>query len=211
VGCQYPQAVKTAIQEIKASVDLPLDYHAHNDLGLATANALEAYKSGAEILSITVNGLGERAGNASLEQLALIISVLLKEETGIDLKRLPYLSRLVADYSGRPVGTQAPVVGSMVFSHDSGLHVDGCLKDPGVYDLFPPEIVGRETNLFPGVNSGANALKFFAAALQIELSDNEIVELKELLFEKWIQSPVKDAMGLFRECLATLGEHNHGT
>ncbi len=136
-----------------------IEFHAHDDLGLATANTLAAAEAGAAWASVTVNGLGERAGNAALEQVAIAARHAHGIDTGIDLATLGPLSDLVARASRRPVPPAAPVVGSAVFSHESGLHCAGLLKDRRTYEAFAPSTVGRPaSHLLIGEKSGAAAL-----------------------------------------------------
>ncbi len=135
-------------------VQVPIDFHGHNDFGLGTANALGAFKGGASYISCSINGLGERAGNTPLEEIALTLSYMEKCEVGIKLEMLPHLSRLVAKYSGRWVHDSKPVVGSAVFSHEAGIHVDGLIKDPMTYEYLLPASVGRERQFVFGKHSG---------------------------------------------------------
>jgi homocitrate synthase NifV len=151
----------TTIEWIRALVwnnPLPVEMHAHNDFGLATANALAAVRAGATFVSTTVNGLGERAGNAALEEVVLGIERLLGLPTGINKPLLVEIADRVAWASGRPIPAGKPVVGEMVFSHESGLHVDGLLKDPETYQAFDPAEVGRQHRLLIGKHSGTHAL-----------------------------------------------------
>ncbi|MEX5729925.1 homocitrate synthase NifV [Rhodovulum iodosum] len=138
---------------------LPLEFHAHDDLGLATANTLAAARAGATHLSVTVNGLGERAGNAALEQVAAALAVQARP-TAVALDRLCDLSALVAGAAGRPVSPTRPIVGSNVFSHESGIHVDGLMKDPATYEapVLSPARFGRDRRIVVGKHSGLAAL-----------------------------------------------------
>lgn len=128
--------------------------HAHDDLGLATANTLAAALAGATHLNTTVNGLGERAGNAALEEVVLGLRQLYRIETGVDLKKFPALSALVENASGEPLGWRKSLVGKRVFSHEAGIHVDGLLKDPANYQGVDPAAVGRRHTLVLGKHSG---------------------------------------------------------
>jgi homocitrate synthase NifV len=152
--------------------------HAHDDLGLATANSLAAALAGATHLNTTVNGLGERAGNAPLEEVALGLKKLYGMETGIDLTHFPSLSACVAAASGRPVSWQKSVVGEGVFTHEAGIHVDGLLKDPDNYQGFDPSEVGRSHKLVVGKHSGTHGVMAAYASMGLTLSP---VEARALL------------------------------
>jgi len=166
LGVLDPFATRAAIARLRQHVDLELEMHAHDDLGLATANTLAAVLAGATHVNTTVNGLGERAGNAPLEEVVMALRHLHGIATGVDTRRLPDLSRLVAAASGRPVAANKSVVGEGVFTHESGIHVDGLLKHAPNYQSFDPAEVGRGHRLVLGKHSGAHAVR---AAYQREL------------------------------------------
>jgi homocitrate synthase NifV len=147
--------------------------HAHDDLGLATANSLAAAVAGATHINTTVNGLGERAGNAPLEEVAMGLKKLYNLHTGIDLAHFPDLSKLVASASGRPVSWQKSLVGEGVFTHEAGIHVDGLLKDPDTYQGFDPEEVGRHHKMVVGKHSGAHGIIAAYATMGLTLSQAE--------------------------------------
>jgi homocitrate synthase NifV len=128
--------------------------HTHNDLGLATANALAGIKAGAKSVNTTVNGLGERAGNAALEEVVMALKRIYEIPVGIDTRCLLELSRLVARASGCAVPPWKAVVGENTFAHESGIHAAGILKNPVTYEPFAPEEVGWERRLVVGKHSG---------------------------------------------------------
>ena len=166
LGILDPFTTREVIAGLRRAVDLELEMHAHNDLGLATANTLAAVLAGANHVNTAVNGLGERAGNAPLEEVVMALGLLYGYETGIDTRRLLEISRLVAAAAGRPVPANKSVVGEGVFTHESGIHVDGLLKHPLNYQGFDPAEVGREHRLVLGKHSGAHAVQ---AAYQKDL------------------------------------------
>lgn len=148
----------------RAAPALPLEMHAHNDLGLATANTLAAFSAGAAAASLTVNGLGERAGNAALEEVVMALKISEGIDCGIDAARFTGLSALVGRASRRPVPTQKPVVGEAAFLHESGIHCAGLLRDRRSYELFDPAAVGQAPSDFVlGAHTGSAAV---AAALR---------------------------------------------
>jgi homocitrate synthase NifV len=173
LGVMEPFGVHKAIAELRAACDLEIEMHAHDDLGLATANSLAAALAGATHINTTVNGLGERAGNAPLEEVALGLKKLYNLDTGLDLAHFPALSQLVAAASGRPVHWQKSVVGEGVFTHEAGIHVDGLLKDPETYQGFDPEEVGRRHKLVVGKHSGAHGIIAAYATMGLNLSPAE--------------------------------------
>jgi homocitrate synthase NifV len=128
LGILEPFGTFERIAELRRAIDLEIEIHAHDDLGLATANTLAALRAGATHASTTVNGLGERAGNAALEQVVMGLRHLHAVETGIDTQALPGLSAQVAAAAGRPVAVGKCIVGDAVFSHEAGIHVDGLIK-----------------------------------------------------------------------------------
>lgn len=154
-------------------VDLELEMHAHDDLGLATANTLAACRAGATHVNTTVNGLGERAGNAALEEVALGLNKLYGYATGVDLSQFPALSERVAAASGRPVPWQKSVVGEGAFTHEAGIHVDGLLKDPDTYQGFDPREVGRHHRLVVGKHSGSRGVIAAYARIGVQLTTHE--------------------------------------
>ena len=160
VGIMAPAAAAELVRVVCAAAPgVPVEFHAHNDLGLATANTLAAAQAGATWASVTVNGLGERAGNAALEQVALASHHAYGITTGIALAALGPLSDLVARASRRDVPPAAPGVGSAVFSHESGLHCAGLLRDRRTYEAFPATVVGRVApDFIIGENTGSSAL-----------------------------------------------------
>ena len=173
LGVMEPFGVYDTIRSLRSVCDLEIEMHAHDDLGLATANSLAAARAGATHINTTVNGLGERAGNAPLEEVALGLKKLHGLDTGIDLTHFPALSEAVARASGRPVPWQKSVVGEGVFTHEAGIHVDGLLKDPQTYQGFDPVEVGRVHKLVVGKHSGSSSVLAAYARMGLTLSAAE--------------------------------------
>ena len=171
LGILEPFGVFERIGALRACCDLEIEMHAHDDLGLATANTLAAARAGATHLNTTVNGLGERAGNAPLEEVVLALRRCHGIDTGIDLRHFLSLSSRVAAASGRPVPWQKSVVGAGAFTHEAGIHVDGLLKDPANYQGFDPALVGRRHRLVLGKHSGHHAVQAIMATLGMALDD----------------------------------------
>jgi len=170
VGVMEPFGVWERIRDLRAIVDLDLEMHAHDDLGLATANTLAAVRGGATHVNTTVHGLGERAGNAPLEEVAMGLRHLHGVETGLDMSTFDRLSHLVEQASGRPVGWHKSLVGDGVFTHEAGIHVDGLLKDLRNYQGVDPAEMGRCHRFVLGKHSGRGAVRHaYAELLHLEL------------------------------------------
>jgi len=158
IGKEDPFSIYDRIKYIKSKINVPLDYHGHNDLGMATANALAAYKAGAEYISCSINGLGERAGNTSLEEIVMSLYYTQQAKSMIDIKKLMYVSKLVEEYSGKKLHDGKPIVGKDVFSHESGIHVDGLLKNEATYQYVDPQVLNRKKNIIIGKFSGTSSI-----------------------------------------------------
>ncbi len=159
LGILNPFSLHDRVAGLAQSTGLELEVHTHNDLGMATANALAGVRAGAKYVSTTVNGLGERAGNAALEEVVMALQCSCQIETGIDTTRLSRLSDYVGRASRRPVADWKAVVGKRVFSHESGLHADGVLKNPHNYEGFNPAAVGLQRYFVLGKHSGRHGLE----------------------------------------------------
>lgn len=165
VGVLEPFATHDLFRRLRTHLDLELEIHAHDDLGLATANSLAAVRAGASHVNTTVNGLGERAGNAALEEVCAGLHRLHDHDCGVDLHDYERVSALVARASGRPLAWQKSVIGEGVFTHEAGIHVDGLLKDPLNYQGLDPALLGRQHRLVLGKHSGRHAVIHACAAL----------------------------------------------
>ncbi len=173
LGVIDPVATRAAIKTVRTMTDLPIEFHAHNDLGFATANTIAAIEAGAAAASVTVNGLGERAGNAALEQVAVALDSIFGNGHRVHLPALRHLSALVARSSGIEVGRAQPVVGKDVFTHESGIHVDGILKSRACYEALSPQKLGRNHRFVLGKHSGLSGLRHELAYLGLQLTEDE--------------------------------------
>jgi homocitrate synthase NifV len=171
LGILDPFATHEIIGALLRAVDIPLEIHAHDDLGLATANTLAAWRAGATHANTTVNGLGERAGNAPLEEVVMGMRHLHGAELGVSSQALMDISALVEHASGRPVATNKSIVGAGVFTHEAGIHVDGLHKDARNYQCFDPGELGRVHRTVLGKHSGSRALSL--ALMQLGLYPHE--------------------------------------
>lgn len=161
VGALNPESTARLVRGLRAAAPrLPLEFHGHNDLGMATANAVSAILAGAEAVSVTVNGLGERAGNAALEEVVMALQVSAGIACGVLPAKLGPLCDLVAKASRRSLPDAKPVVGPAAFRHESGIHCAGLLRDRRTYELIHAPDVGRETPDFVlGRHSGSTVVR----------------------------------------------------
>ncbi|NVJ92826.1 MAG: homocitrate synthase [Methylocystaceae bacterium] len=181
MGCMEPFGVRAAFERMRSHSDLELEIHAHDDLGLATANTIAAVLGGATHANTTVHGLGERAGNAAMEEVVVALQYLHQIETGVNLSAYSDVSNLVAQASGRAVHWQKSIVGEGVFTHEAGIHVDGLLKDPKNYQTIDPKSFGREHRLVLGKHSGTNAVLSAYELIGIHLDKVEASRILELV------------------------------
>ena len=174
LGVLDPFTTYDAIARLREAVHLDIEIHAHNDLGLATANTLAALRAGATHANTTVNGLGERAGNAALEEVVMGVRHLHHAETGVSTQALVSISRLVARASGRQVAFNKSIVGEAVFTHESGIHIDGLLKNASTYESFDPSELGRERRTVLGKHSGSQSVRQAYGAMGVVLDDDAL-------------------------------------
>ncbi|MAC76528.1 MAG: homocitrate synthase [Rhodobacteraceae bacterium] len=182
LGLLNPLTAYRLVAGLQPRIALPMEFHAHNDFGMATANTIAAYFAGATHLSVTVNGLGERAGNAALEE---VVAALEADDiaTGIDLTLLPLLSTLVAGASGRPLPVSKPITGGMAFAHEAGIHVDAILKQADTYEdpRMDPARFGLARRIIIGKHSGVTGLRAALAASNLPSDEATARALKPFL------------------------------
>jgi 2-isopropylmalate synthase len=204
------RAIKENVPNINKAV---ISVHCHNDLGLAVANSLAAVKNGARQVECTVNGIGERAGNASLEEIVMNIrtrrDLFSEVDTNIDAKQIYKASRLVSKLTGFAVAPNKAIVGANAFRHESGIHQDGILKERSTYEIIRPEDVGfTGTGIVLGRHSGRHALSDRLKELGFKLSDSELdkvnsrfkalADKKKHIFDDDIISLVEDEIKLVK-------------
>jgi len=183
VGYTMPEEFGALIEGIMKNTpgltdEITVSVHTHDDLGLATANALAGIRAGARQAEVTINGIGERAGNTSLEEVVMALRTrhpVYGLETGIDTTQLSRLSKLVSNYTGMSVQPNKAIVGANAFAHEAGIHQDGMLKNNQTYEIMRPEDVGvSQTNLVLGKHSGRHALRARLAEMGHALDDTEL-------------------------------------
>lgn len=177
LGLLEPFTVYDQIKALCNSQPLDIEIHCHDDLGLATANTLAAIRAGARFANTTVVGLGERAGNAPLEEVATALYQCFQYDTGIELAALPKLCQKVSEAAGYPVSRQKSLVGAQVFTHESGIHVDGLLKDVRNYQGVDPKLLGRNHTLVLGKHSGLHAVQAVFSRFGINLNQMQSSKL----------------------------------
>ncbi len=182
---EFAQLVKYVMANTPNMDKAVLSVHCHNDLGLATSNTLAAIKAGARQVEVTINGIGERAGNTSLEEVVMALNTrpnFFPETTSIDTTRIYPTSRLVSMITGILVQPNRAIVGANAFAHEAGIHQDGVLKNPMTYEIMKPETIGLSTNnLVLGKHSGRHALNTHIQQMGYNLSKEEL----DTVFEKF--------------------------
>lgn len=177
VGILEPFMTYNNIKTILDAVDIEIEMHTHDDFGMATANALAGVMAGASWVGVTVLGLGERAGNAPLEEVVMSLKHLFKRDLGFKTSIFREVAEYVSRASGRELPAWKSIVGSNMFAHESGIHADGALKNPKTYEAFMPEEVGLERQIMVGKHSGSAALKAKYAEYGIRLTDHQAEEM----------------------------------
>ena len=226
VGYSIPSAwyerIRAIINSVPNSSKVIWSSHCHNDLGMAVANSLAAIQAGARQIECTINGLGERAGNASLEEIVMALKVrhdLFGLETGVDTTQIVPTSKLVSTITGYPVQPNKAIVGANAFSHESGIHQDGVLKHRETYEIMSAESVGWSANrLTLGKLSGRNAFKTKLQELGIELDSEEalnaafarfkeLADKKREIFDEDLHALVSDEMSNLEDRYKFVSQH----
>ena len=159
LGCMTPFQTFEFYKKLKRVCKCKLGIHCHNDFGLATANVLAALSAGADGFSATFTGIGERAGNAPMEEVCVALKYLCGIDLEVKFEMLTEICRLVEKYSGVRVQKHKPIIGENAFAHESGIHVDGILKNPRTYENFDPGVVGQKRKILFGKHSGSSGLR----------------------------------------------------
>jgi len=181
LGVLDPFAADAVFRRLRAATSMHLEFHGHDDLGMATANTLGAVRGGATHVSVCVTGLGERAGNAALEQVAVALQRQLNCDTGIVFARLADLACVVAKAARRDIDPARPIVGEAVFSHESGLHVSSLLRDPHTYEALDPAEFGRRRRVTLGRHSGVSAIRHALGVIGESVDEARIGQLLRLV------------------------------
>jgi isopropylmalate/homocitrate/citramalate synthase len=213
VGVLTPHSTRYLIKKVRKEIidnykeDIQLAIHTHNDFGLAVANTITGVIEGCQFPHTCINGYGERAGNAALEEVAVILERL-GIKTGIDLKKLPKLSETCEKYFCKPLSQYKPIVGDYAFSHESGLHIAAILAHPLTYEPINPKTVGRSRKFYLGKFSGSksilHAIKKKLKGFDLELPDeviHKIVSEVKKVHEDSSKDEIRKAFREVKECL----------
>jgi isopropylmalate/citramalate/homocitrate synthase-like protein len=178
VGIMNPTSMKKLIEDLSKTLTVPISVHCHNDFGLAVANSLAGVEGGATQVHVTVNGLGERAGNAALEEVVAALKLLYKKKIGVNMKLLYKTSRLVSQIAGITLQPNKAIVGENAFAHESGIHTKGVVNKPETFEPIKPELVGRKRRLVAGKLAGRHGIK--AELSEAGIYPNEL-QLEEII------------------------------
>jgi 2-isopropylmalate synthase len=177
VGIMIPRTMNKLIENLRTIVTVPISIHCHDDFGMAVANSLAAVEAGATQVHCTINGLGERAGNASLEEVVMALHMLYKCKTGVNTRLLYSTSRMVATLSGMSVQANKAIVGENAFAHESGIHTRGITEKPLTFEPIKPEFVGRTRKLVAGKLAGTRGIKAELEQIGVHPSEEQLKEI----------------------------------
>ena len=176
VGVLVPEITEQIFHKF-SGLSKPISIHCHNDFGMATANTVAALRAGASQAHVTVNGIGERAGNASLEEVVMVLESLYKINTGIKCQDIYQLSRLVSRLTGLPLTPNKAIVGENAFTHEAGIHVHGLLADTKTYEPIQPETVGRKRRIVLGKHAGRASVELALREFGIGVTEDQLAQV----------------------------------
>src|SRR5215218_8781554 len=179
VGYRTPEYMAQIVKEVREATGLPISVHCHNDFGLAVANAIAGINAGAACAHVTINGLGERAGNASLEEFVMALEILYGKRHNINTKLIYETSRFVSNTMGIIVQPNKAIIGENAFGHESGIHTHGIINNPLTYEPISPELVGRKRWLQAGKHAGAHGIKAMLSEFGISPNDQQLHKIVE--------------------------------
>ncbi|MGO9387027.1 MAG: homocitrate synthase family protein [Methanobacterium sp.] len=179
VGAISPQGMKYLVNELRSTLNVDIALHCHNDFGMALSNSISGLLAGANAISTTVNGIGERAGNTSLEEVVMALKLIYDVDLGFNIKIFYELSKLVEELTSLRIPETKPIVGKNVFRHESGIHVDAVLEEPLTYEPFLPELIGHQRRIVLGKHSGCRAVKAKLDECGIEVTRDELCQIVE--------------------------------
>ena len=177
VGIMIPRTTSKLIEDLKTAVNVPISIHCHDDFGMAVANSLAAVEAGATQVHVAVNGLGERAGNASLEEVVMALHMIYKFKTGVNTRLIYSTSRMVATLTGIFVQANKAIVGENAFAHESGIHTRGVTVKPLTFEPIKPELVGRTRKLVAGKLAGTRGIKAELEEVGIHPTEEQLKEI----------------------------------
>lgn len=204
VGYATPQYVAELVGEVKEATGLPVSVHCHDDFGLAVANSVAGIGAGAACAHVTINGLGERAGNASLEEFVMALQCLYSKKHGIKTELLYEISKFVSNTMGIIVQPNKAIIGENAFGHESGIHTHGVLNNPLTYEPISPELVGRKRWLQAGKHAGAHGIRAMLEDFGIKPNDEQlkvIVERQKDIADKGKAITTSDLLSISGEVM----------
>jgi len=206
VGIMIPKTTIKLIEELKTVVNVPISTHCHDDFGLAVANSLAAVEAGADQVHVAVNGLGERAGNASLEEVVMALHLIYNYKTGVNTRLLYGTSRLVSSLTGINVQANKAIVGENAFAHESGIHTRGVTEKPLTFEPINPELVGRTRKLVAGKLAGTRGVKAELEEIGIHPTEQQLQEIVQRVKELGDKGKMVTDADLFALTSAVMGE-----
>jgi 2-isopropylmalate synthase len=177
VGIMIPRTMFKLIEDLKKTIKTPISVHCHDDFGMAVANSLAAVEAGSAQVHCTINGLGERAGNASLEEVVMALHMIYKLKTNVNTRLLYSTSRMVAALTGLQVQANKAIVGENAFAHESGIHTRGVTVKPLTFEPIDPELVGRKRKLVAGKLAGTRGIKAELEEVGIHPTEEQLKEI----------------------------------
>jgi len=184
VGAISPQGMDYLVRELKKEINIEIALHCHNDFGMALTNSVAGLLAGASAVSTTVNGIGERAGNTSLEELVMTLLLIYGVDMDFNIEVFYELSQMVEELTNMKVPENKPIVGRNVFRHESGIHVDAVIEEPLTYEPFLPELIGHQRQIVLGKHSGCRAVKAKLDECGIAVSKDELCKIVGKVKEK---------------------------
>lgn len=206
VGIMTPKTTIKLIEELKTVISVPISIHCHDDFGLAVANSLAAVEAGADQVHVAVNGLGERAGNASLEEVVMALHMIYKFKTGVNTRLLYSTSKLVSSLTGIPVQANKAIVGENAFAHESGIHTRGVTEKPLTFEPINPELVGRTRKLVAGKLAGTRGIKAELEEIGIHPTEDQLKEVVQRVKELGDKGKMVTDADLLALTSAVMGE-----
>ncbi len=210
VGIMTPSRMYNFVKEVKAVVERPISVHCHNDFGMASANSLAAVEGGAVQAHVTVNGLGERAGNASLEEFVMALYSLYGKKTNIKTELIYETSRLVSRLTGVIVQPNKAIVGENAFGHESGIHTHGVINMPLTYEPLRPELVGRKRWFLAGKHAGTHGISNSLKEAGLQPTEEQLKEIVTRVKELGDKGKTVTDADLLAIALAVMGKTIHG-
>lgn len=206
VGIMIPRTMRNLIEDLHKTVKTPISVHCHDDFGMAVANSLASIEAGATQIHVTINGLGERAGNASLEEVVMALHMLYKLKTNVNTRLLYTTSRMVSTLTGLQVQANKAIVGENAFAHESGIHTRGVTVKPLTFEPINPEVVGRTRKLVAGKLAGTRGIKAELEEIGIHPTEDQLKEIVQRIKDLGDKGKMVTDADLFALTSAVMGQ-----